>query len=239
MSDTNLITQPDNSSDLLKKDEAQSTSPLHRLARSSRVALSAIWARFQRLSPKVRLGVVSAGVLLIGGLVFSSVFSRSAKLNIICQHSFRAAEVSVWIDSRLIYNGNVSGSAKVPFGLFGNKKSGLAKVVNVPSGRHSIRVRLTAEAEGYDQMKTVSAVFSEDQDNSLSIGAGRRGLYLSAQGGASVPAESELGGSYGRFASSFVLSIFASGMSAAIAFIVQEFMRSQKARLALAKLPDQ
>jgi hypothetical protein len=82
-------------------------------------------------------------------------------------------------------------------------------------------------------MKTVSSVFSDDQENSLNIGAGRHGLYVSAQGGANVPAESRIPSSYAQYASSVFLSILASGMSAAIAFVVQEFMRSQKERLAI------
>jgi hypothetical protein len=73
----------------------------------------------------------------------------------------------------------------------------------------------------------------------LSVSAGRRGLYVSAQGGRNIPPESAAPSPYTTYASSVVLSILASGMSAAIAFIVQEFMRAQKARLAASNLLSQ
>lgn len=54
-----------------------------------------------------------------------------------------------------------------------------------------------------------------------------------SQDGAEVPTESPLPSSYQRYLSSIVLSILGSGMSAVIGFLVQDFMRSQKGRLAV------
>lgn len=96
-----------------------------------------------------------------------------------------------------------------------------------------MQVRFNAKADGYDQTKTASAVFLENQENSLSISPGRHGLSLMSQDGAEVPTESPLPSSYQRYLSSIVLSILGSGMSAVIGFLVQDFMRSQKGRLAV------
>jgi|1186.fasta_scaffold20871_2 hypothetical protein len=206
----------------------------HQLSAGSERILSLIASlreRLQRLPRRVRLAGAILAILLTSGFVFSWAFSSSAKLNVVCQHSFRSAEVSIWIDGDLVYTGTVNGSANKRFHVFGSRSLGLFKTVDVPAGRHTVQVRVTADAEGYDQVKTVSAVFSEAQDNSLNISAGTRGLYLTARGGANVPVQPAAVSSYMKYATSVVLSIFGSGMSAAIAFLVQEFMRSQKARL--------
>jgi hypothetical protein len=173
-------------------------------------------------------------MLLIVGVVLSSLPSRSARLNIACQHSFSSAEVLVSVDGDLVYRGQVSGTRK-RFGFFGgNKPRGLAKSVAVPSGRHTVQVRLNAEADGFDQTRSASVVFSPNQENSLSITQDRRGLFLSSQPGSELPSESGSLNSYQKYLTSIVLSILGSGMSAVIGFLVQDFMRTQKGKLAAA-----
>ncbi len=189
-------------------------------------------ARLQKLPRKIRLAAAAVVMLVIGGVALSSALSKPAKLNIFCQHSFPSAEVSVSIDGDLVYRGEVSGTRK-RFGLFGGSKArGLAKSVAVTSGRHTVQVRLNARADGYDQTRTSSIFFSPNQENSLSISQDRRGLFVTSQGGSGIPSESGSLGSYPKYLASIVLSILGSGMSAVIGFLVQDFMRSQKGRLA-------
>lgn len=189
-------------------------------------------ARLQKLPRKVRLAAAAVAMLVVAGVVLSSTLSKPAKLNIFCQHSFPSAEISVSIDGDLIYRGEVSGSRK-RFGLFGGSKArGLAKSVAVTSGRHTVQVRLNAKADGYDQTRTSSVFFSPNQENSLSISQNSHGLFLSSQGGSEAPSEGRSLGSYPKYLASIVLSILGSGMSAVIGFLVQDFMRSQKGRLA-------
>ena len=205
------------------------------LKRTLQLRLVAAWEKIQRLPRKQRLAGAVLAMLLIGFLIFSFTTSDSTKLNIVCQHNFRSAELSIWIDSNLVYSGNVSGSVKKRFGWLGSSKGkGLYKTVNVPSGRHTLQVRVNAAAERYDQTKTMAVAFAENQDNSLSISAGNRGLYLMSRGSANISVESDSSTSYGKYVSSVLISLFGSGMSAAIAFLVQEFLRSQKARLTVA-----
>ena len=201
----------------------------HQLSAGSKRILSLIASlreRLQRLPRRVRLAGAILAILLTSGFVFSWAFSSSAKLNVVCQHSFRSAEVSIWIDGDLVYTGTVNGSANKRFHVFGSRSLGLFKTVDVPAGRHTVQVRVTADAEGYDQVKTVSAVFSDDFHGMVAATG-----ILTARGGANVPVQPAAVSSYMKYATSVVLSIFGSGMSAAIAFLVQEFMRSQKARL--------
>ncbi len=188
--------------------------------------------RFMALPRNFRLAGLALLLFIVGALLFTRLFSNPARVTIICQHGFRSAELSVWADGDLIYSGTVNGTSKSRFGFLGGSKSpGLYKSVDVPAGRHSIRVRLNADSEGYDQAKMLTANFGEGGGNSLSISAGRRGLSVLAQGAPETTDESGIVASSRRVASSVMLSIFGSGMSAAIAFLVQEFLRAQKARL--------
>src|SRR5947209_7901934 len=138
------------------------------LKRALRLRLSAGWDKIQRLPRRVRIAGAALAILLTGWLIFSFATSDSARLNLVCQHSFRSAELSVWVDSNLVYSGNVSGSAKKHFGWFGSSRGkGLFKTVRVPPGRHTLQVRVTAAAEGYDQIKTTAVAFAEKQEISL------------------------------------------------------------------------
>lgn len=189
------------------------------------------YARFKQLPRNFRLASLALLLFVVGALLFTRLLANPAKVTIVCQHGFRTAELLVWSDGDLIYSGTVNGSSRARFGFLGSKPAGLYKTVDVPAGRHSIRVRLEADNEGYDQTKIVSANFGEGGDNSVSISAGRRGLSVLAKGAPEAMDDSGIVSSSRRLASSVMLSIFGSGMSAAIAFLVQEFLRAQKQRL--------
>lgn len=198
---------------------------------SSSSPLRSVYSRFMRLPRNFRLASLALILFVVGAVLFTRLFSNPAKVTIVCQHGFRGAELTVWADGDVIYSGTVNGSSKGRLGFLGSRTPGLYKTVDVPAGRHSIRVRLAAENEDYDQTKVVSANFGEGGDNTVSISAGRHGLSVVAHGAPEATDDSGIVSSSRKMASSVMLSIFGSGMSAAIAFLVQEFMRAQKARL--------
>ncbi len=193
--------------------------------------LRSAYRRFIRLPRNLRLASLALLLFVVGAVLFTRLFSNPAKVTIVCQHGFRTAELSVWVDGDLTYSGTVNGSSRARLGFLGSRPAGLYKTIDVPAGRHSIRVRLEADNEAYDQTKLVSANFGEGGDNSLSVSAGRHGLSVVAKGTPDATDDSGIVSSSRRLASSVMLSIFGSGMSAAIAFLVQEFMRAQKQRL--------
>jgi len=214
---------------------AQSATPsksvVARIESTLRAMASFSRAKVQSLPRRMRMLCAALAFVMVGALVYQWAFSKSAKVNIVCAHSFRSAELSVWVDRSLVYSGNVNGSSRKHFALFSAGKAGLYKTIDVPAGRHTVQVRLNASNDGFDQTKVTSANFSDLHDNSVTISAGRRGLSLAVQGGVDAPAESGVLTPYQKIASSVIFSILGSGMSAAIAFLVQEFLRAQKARL--------
>ena len=203
-----------------------------------RTCCAAVLRQFRKVPRKLRMAATLAAVLLIGVGIFFWLTAASARLRIICQHTFRSAELSVWVDGNLVYKGTVNGIGKKRFGVF-NPKNGqptLSKTVAVRPGKHDVQVRLNSPAENYDQTKTQSVSFSDNKENSLTVNGGRRGLSILAQGGFIPPPETPAT-PYQKYAGPILFSILGSGFSATISFLVQEFLRSQKARLANPILP--
>jgi hypothetical protein len=190
------------------------------------------YKRLMGLPRNFRLAALALLLFVVGAVLFTRWFSDPAKVTIVCQHYFRVAQLSVWADDDLIYSGKVNGTSKSHLAFLGGSKAvGLHKIIDVPAGQHSIRVRLTSDADGYDQIKTVAANFGDSGENSVSVSVGRHGLSVVTQGSPIVAEDSGIVSSSRKLASSVLLSIFGSGMSAAIAFLVQEFLRAQKTRL--------
>ena len=144
---------------------------------------------FRRLPAKARIAV-AAGVLL---LLFLPVLSRegtilnailgpreTATLNVRSAHSFRSADVSVWVDDDLAYQGELTGVKKRR--LFRSSVRGsFSASLLVPAGEQVVRVHVHSEREGYDQTQETTAEFLKDQEHTLVLGfSGRsRNLYLS------------------------------------------------------------
>ena len=193
---------------------------------------SAVIAQFKRVPLKIRIGVALLAMLLIALGVFSWETAGSAKLRITCQHTFRSAALSVLVDDTPVYTGTVGGTAKKRLGVFkSNPQNTFSKTIAVQPGKHIVEVRLVSAADNFDQSKNQVVTFSDNKENSLTVSGGRRGIYMLAQGGFTPSPETPLT-PYKKYATLVLFSIVGSGFSATISFLVQEFLRGQKARLA-------
>ena len=196
-----------------------------------RACVSAAMAQFKRVPLKIRIGFAVAAALLIALGIFSWEAAASAKLRITCQHTFRSAALSVLVDDTPVYTGTVSGLAKKRLGVFkSNPQNTFSKTVAVRPGKHTVQVRLVSAADNYDQVESQTVTFSDNRENSLTVNGNRRGLSILAQGGFTPPEDSS--SPYKKYAGPILFSIVGSGFSATISFLVQEFLRKQKARLA-------
>jgi len=205
-----------------------------------RVCCAAVIRQFGKVPRTLRIATAVAAVLVIGVGSFFWLTAASARLRITCQHTLRTAELSVLVDGSLVYKGTVSGTAKKRFGVFNSKNAQgtFSKTIAVRPGKHTVQVRLNSSAENYDQTKTQAVTFSDNKENSLTVSGSRRGLYILAQGGFTPPPET-LPSPYHKYAGPILFSILGSGFSATISFLVQEFLRKQKARLANSNAPAQ
>ena len=195
----------------------------------------AAWTRLKRLPRWFYLSAASVALIATIIYVCFSFAGDPAKLRIVCQHNFRSAELSVIVDSRLVYSGTLSGNSKKRFGLFDkNAGANFSKVVGIGAGSHAVQVHLSAPAEGFDQAKVGYADFSGDRENVLVITSARRtGLNMAFSGGALAKAPVMEGEpkSYSKSAFSILLSVLGTMLSASISFLVQEFWRRHRAAL--------
>ena len=195
------------------------------------------WSKFKRLPRWAHIASVTALLLLAFASVYVFSVAESARLRIVCQHSFRAVDLSVVVDGKIVYAGSVSGNTQKRFGLFDKSGGGsFSKTVRVPAGKHALQIHVSAPGEGFDQAKVTFAAFTEDRENVLVINSGRRtGVGIAFQGGATAqpPSIATDSGPYPKSAFSILLSVLGTMISASISFLVQEFWRSHKQRVAM------
>src|SRR5258706_9216470 len=184
-----------------------------------------------RLSPKARFALSLAGVAVVL-LGIAAVWSLpSATLRLVCRHDFRSADLTVSVDGEVVHTGAVTGAVRKWFGVFERTEGSYGTAVRVSSGRHLVAVRL--RAPGYDRTRSIQGDFSRGQKSTLSIDSGRDlSLAWRVTGGASAPEPGSPSSSWLKYASSILLTIFGSIVSASIGVVVQDFLRSRKARLA-------
>ena len=177
-----------------------------------------LWSRMPAKA-RLMLGLFLFASILMG--LHTALFSADSSLHLKVQHSFRSADLSVWMDGDLIYGGKVAGSMKKKFGLIPDSVQGtLSQIVPVPSGTHQLRVRIVPD-DGLAQEDSISGDFARNTERDLAVSARRSGLSLSWQTtNAAAPASGA--GWFGRYAGSLLLTIAGSIISALTGFALRE-----------------
>ncbi|MFQ5779114.1 MAG: serine/threonine-protein kinase, partial [Terriglobia bacterium] len=147
------------------------------------------WGRrsftYARRVPLKIYAVAAAALFLLWGVSWLvGALGPKATLNVQCQHSFRSAELTIWADDQRVFQGEMSGVVKKRLGgLLTDVEGSFAKVMQVPAGERTLRVRVAAPDEGYEQTREIAGEFGEDSEQTLYIGFSkrRRNLYLSLQ----------------------------------------------------------
>jgi hypothetical protein len=201
---------------------------------------SALRARFRKMPVWTRYGAIT--VLLIAAIfaVYAATPAEQAHLQIICQHSFRSAQLSVLVDGSIVYSNNVNVASKKRLGILPKGQSGpeiFSKLIDVPTGKHVVQVRISAPAEGFDQARSAAADFTSDRESILQVNATRRNALAVNFDGATTSAAATNASSapeshpLPKSGITIVFSILGTMLSASISFLVQEFWRSHKNRM--------
>ncbi|HTM88695.1 MAG TPA: hypothetical protein VL155_10860 [Terriglobales bacterium] len=164
---------------------------------------------------------ISAGAVFVIALLMH-LAGGNATLKVQMQHSFRSAQVSVWVDGDLACSERVVGSERRRFGLLPAGIGGsFSRLVPVSAGRHTVKVRVTSD-EGYDNNGTVTGDFPQDSQMNLQVIPRRSGdLGMNWQGTITLLADS---GSawYVKYGGSLLMTAVGSLVSAVMAYIVKE-----------------
>jgi hypothetical protein len=183
----------------------------------------------QWIPAKARLAVLVGSLVLLGLVAYTFLSSGSATLNLVCRHNLRTADLSVFIDGKLSYEHEISGSSLKQFGILGKRVEGtFSKSLAVSSGDHTVQVHLASTADGFDQVKQRGLHLVAGKEATLVITTQRGGMSLAVQGFSNASA-TDIGSSYSGSVRSILVTVMGSAVSAAIGFAVQEFLRSRKA----------
>jgi hypothetical protein len=173
------------------------------------------------------LGLLAA--VLLG--ISVQLFRPPATLRIVCRHDFRSAEIAVSIDGAVLHTEAMTGAVKKWLGVLTKIGGTYTKTLPVPSGKHVVEVRL--RAPGYDLTSSIQADFSRGKESTLSVDSGR-GLLLAWRetgGGASATDPAAASPPWFKYAGSVLMTLLGSVVSASIGVVVQDYLRTRKARL--------
>ncbi|HSK44474.1 MAG TPA: hypothetical protein VLA83_11370 [Candidatus Binatia bacterium] len=201
--------------------------------------LRAIRLRFGKMPLWTRYGAITILLIAIIFAVYAAIPAEQAHLQIICQHSFRSAQLSVLVDGSVVYSNNVNAASKKRLGILPKGQSGpdiFSKVIDVPTGKHVVQVHISAPGEGFDQARSAAAEFVPERESILQINATRRNALAVNFDGATAPTAVASGSSpephpLPKNGITIVFSILGTMLSASISFLVQEFWRSHKNRI--------
>jgi hypothetical protein len=165
--------------------------------------------------------------------IHTALAAKDASLRIKVQHSFRSAQLSVWIDGDLVYSGKLIGSGKKKFGLIPDSVQGtLSETLPVSAGIHQVRVRVTSD-DGSVQEDTISGELARDSQRTLSIVARHDDVSLNWQGASSAAIETtSSSGWIGRYAGTLLLTIAGSIVSALAGYAIKELPKQIASRAA-------
>jgi hypothetical protein len=192
------------------------------LAEAFRRALS-------RIPPKARMAVCFGLLVLIPLSLYSYLSNGRGDLNLIFRHNLQSAELTVNVDGKLAFVDQSSGTVKKRFGFLDKKVEGtLSKALSIPLGKHTVRVSLKSASEQFEQTRQISVNLVSGKESTITITAQRGDLSLAYEG---PPVSSNTIST--PEGSSAIWSILMTAMgavgSAAIGFMVQEFLRARKA----------
>jgi hypothetical protein len=92
-----------------------------------------------------------------------------AMLDVAIQHQFKDATLYLWVDDQLVLSRPLHGAAQKHLVVFNGVKGAEAETVNIPAGKHSLRVRALSNDQTIDISKTISVDCAAGDRKSLQV----------------------------------------------------------------------
>jgi hypothetical protein len=109
------------------------------------------------------------------------VAQSDANLRIDVAHPFSSGKVSLWVDGKLKYTEALHGEAKKKLIVFRKTEGHTYDKIQVPSGKHSIRVRVQSTEQYYDLSNTITANLPENATQTLSVRCEKEEVKLAVE----------------------------------------------------------
>jgi len=181
-----------------------------------------LWVERIPVKARVLLGLFLVASLLMA--LHTALTAKDASLHLKLQHSFRDAQLSVWVDGDLAFSGKITGSTKKRFGLIptDSVQGSLSQIIPVRSGQHSVRVRIEPD-DATMQEDSVNGDFAHNTERELLVSARHSSLSLSWQGTGSTPVDTSSSFAwFSRYAGSLLLTLAGCIMSALAGYAIGE-----------------
>jgi len=100
--------------------------------------------------------------------------AADATLEIVCNHPFKQATLEIFVDGKPLFEGALEGKRKkLTLGI--TRGGRLEAKKELPSGRHTIRVRVKSEDDKYEDEATVTDTIAAHAVRTLKISFGEEG----------------------------------------------------------------
>ncbi len=218
--------------------DSQLAAPVPPAPKSAISGMLTIARDYARANLTRRKALIGAGLVI--GLISLPFIYRpgSARLNVVCQHGFRRAEMSVRVDDSEVFRGTLTGTSRKRFGILDSGVSGsFSHTLPVPAGRHAVQVSVKPAGEPYEVSQTAYAEFTENSVRTLNVGA-RSGAVQLAWDDVSASSDASATSAYRKYTGSTLMTIWGSAMSAIVGFFIQEFLRSRMRGRPLVSNPE-
>jgi tRNA A-37 threonylcarbamoyl transferase component Bud32 len=113
-------------------------------------------------------------------IVSSSAYPATLVIEV--DHKFAEAELSVWVDDRLIYTHMLEGTDKKRLVVFHHVQGHELHAIRLSAGKHRLRVKVSPGGGASDQSAMVAGEFTSGQENVLQVNFDKSGeMNLSLQ----------------------------------------------------------
>jgi serine/threonine protein kinase len=113
--------------------------------------------------------VVSSGTVMPVAMIVSP-----GTLRIEIEHDFTEAHASVWVDNSLVYEHLLHGDSKRRGLVFRKVEGYQLDAVNVPTGKHNVRVRIQSSNDSFDETTTMADATIGTNDSILRVVCGKK-----------------------------------------------------------------
>jgi eukaryotic-like serine/threonine-protein kinase len=104
-------------------------------------------------------------------------------LDLAVQHQFKDATLYVWVDDKLVLTRPLHGATEKKLVVFSGVRGVDSETLNIPAGKHVLRLRTLSADHAIDLSRTISADFIGGGDKSLQVTFDKRnsGMHLAWQ----------------------------------------------------------
>jgi hypothetical protein len=104
-----------------------------------------------------------------------------ANLRVDVEHPFSTGKISLWVDGKLKYTEALHGEAKKKLIVFRKTEGHTFEKIQIPSGKHSIRVRVQSPEQYYDLASAIVANLPDNGTQTLTVRCEKEQVKLAVE----------------------------------------------------------